>query len=122
MNSLKLWLTLRVHGRKAYEELIDSQLRLARIYSARSIQTPATPAPSTSFRIKGPGLSPARLAAAHASIVDEATRDGQRWISETVVNGRSVMRMMVILKTFLPAVAIRFPVYDNALGMVHPFA
>src|SRR2546426_1211259 len=44
MNSLKLWLTLRVHGRKAYEELIDSQLRLARIYSARSIQTPATPA------------------------------------------------------------------------------
>ncbi len=29
-HSLKLWLTLRVHGRKAYEELIDRQLRLAR--------------------------------------------------------------------------------------------
>jgi len=29
MNSLKLWLTLRVHGRKAYEELIDRQLKLA---------------------------------------------------------------------------------------------
>ncbi|HLB88743.1 MAG TPA: pyridoxal-dependent decarboxylase, partial [Terriglobales bacterium] len=33
MNSLKLWLTLRVHGRKAYEELIDSQLRLARSFA-----------------------------------------------------------------------------------------
>src|SRR5262245_6917699 len=29
MNSLKLWLTLRVHGRHAYEELIDRQLKLA---------------------------------------------------------------------------------------------
>ncbi len=33
MNSLKLWLTLRVHGRKAYEELIDRQLRLARSFA-----------------------------------------------------------------------------------------
>src|SRR4029078_10831898 len=29
MNSLKLWLTLRVHGRQAYEELVDRQLKLA---------------------------------------------------------------------------------------------
>src|SRR2546427_1022879 len=33
MNSLKLWLTLRVHGRKAYEELIDRQLGLARSFA-----------------------------------------------------------------------------------------
>jgi len=102
MNSLKLWLTLRVHGRKAYEELIDSQLRLATSFASWVQASPEfeLTAPNTlpivTFRLKGPGLSPARLAAAHASIVDEATRDGQRWISETVVNGRSVMRMMVI--------------------------
>ena len=30
MNSLKLWLTLRVHGRKAYEEHFARQLELAR--------------------------------------------------------------------------------------------
>ena len=29
MNSLKLWLTLRVHGRQAYEEHMDRQLQLA---------------------------------------------------------------------------------------------
>ena len=33
MNSLKLWLTLRVHGRKAYEELIDRQLKLAHSFA-----------------------------------------------------------------------------------------
>ena len=33
MNSLKLWLTLRVHGRKGYEELIDRQLRLAKSFA-----------------------------------------------------------------------------------------
>ena len=42
------------------------------------------------------GASPQHLATAHAAIVDEVTRDGKRWISETVVNGHSVIRMMVI--------------------------
>ena len=30
MNSLKLWLTLRVHGRQGYEEMIERQMELAR--------------------------------------------------------------------------------------------
>ena len=38
----------------------------------------------------------AALAAAHARVVDAVTRDGRRWISETRVNGKSVLRMMVI--------------------------
>ena len=33
MNSLKLWLTLRVHGRRAYEELIDRQMKLAAFFA-----------------------------------------------------------------------------------------
>jgi hypothetical protein len=28
--------------------------------------------------------------------VNEVTRDGRRWISDTIVNGQSVLRMMVI--------------------------
>src|SRR5437870_600107 len=54
------------------------------------------PLPIVTFRLKAPGLSAPELAEAHNRIVDEVTRDGQRWISETIVNGHSVLRMMVI--------------------------
>ena len=102
MNSLKLWLTLRVHGRKAYEELIDRQLRLAqdfvrwvRASNDFELAVPQT-LPIVTFRLRAAGLSPERLACAHGGIVDEVTRDGRRWISETAVMGQSVLRMMVI--------------------------
>src|SRR5579863_8454440 len=101
MNSLKLWLTLRVHGRKAYEEHIDRQMSLAGGF-VRWLETSphfelATPQvlPIVAFRFKA-NLSQQNLAEAHASIVEEVTRDGRRWISETSVNGHSVLRMMVI--------------------------
>jgi glutamate/tyrosine decarboxylase-like PLP-dependent enzyme len=102
MNSLKLWLTLRVHGRKAYEELIDRQLALTEKFAAwvrasKDFELAAPPTlPIVTFRLKSSELSPRQLAAAHASMVEEVTSDGQRWISETVVNDQSVIRMMVI--------------------------
>jgi glutamate/tyrosine decarboxylase-like PLP-dependent enzyme len=101
MNSLKLWLTLRVHGRKAYEEHIDRQLNLARgfaswIQASEHFELAAPQIlPIVAFRFKA-NLSQQNLAEAHASIVEEVTRDGRRWISETRVNGSSVLRMMVI--------------------------
>ena len=48
------------------------------------------------FRVKAAGRSEQEMAAAHAEIVEAVTHDGQLWISDTVVNGRSVLRMMVI--------------------------
>jgi aromatic-L-amino-acid decarboxylase len=102
MNSLKLWLTLRVHGRKAYEEHIDRQLRLARSFtewverSEHFEVTAPTMLTIVNFRVKGLRSDEQELASAHATIVDAVTRDGQLWISDTVVNGSSVLRMMVI--------------------------
>ena len=102
MNSLKLWLTLRVHGRQAYEELIDRQLKLSRAFSSWvdassdfELAVPPT-LPIVIFRIKSDRLSPQQLASAHSAVVEEVTRDGRRWISETIVKGQSVLRMMVI--------------------------
>ncbi len=101
MNSLKLWLTLRVHGRRAYEEHIDRQLQLARLFTewVESSEHFELAAPTmltiVNFRAKGLGDGRKDHAAAHASIVDAVTRDGQLWISDTVVNGSSVLRMMV---------------------------
>jgi glutamate/tyrosine decarboxylase-like PLP-dependent enzyme len=100
MNSLKFYLTLRVHGRTAYEELIDRQLGLARKAAAWFERSEhfemATPQvlPILNFRLRG--IPEEELAAAHARLVEEVTRDGQRWISQTYVNGCSVLRMMII--------------------------
>ena len=38
----------------------------------------------------------AQIAAAHLAVVEEVTRDGRRWISETKVAGRSVIRIMIV--------------------------
>jgi aromatic-L-amino-acid decarboxylase len=102
MNSLKLWLTLRVHRRKGYEELIDHQLKLARSFAGWvdssedfELAVPQT-RPIVTLRLKAGGLNPVQLAAATATIVEEVTRDGSRWISDTVVRGQSAMRMMVV--------------------------
>jgi aromatic-L-amino-acid/L-tryptophan decarboxylase len=102
MNSLKLWLTLRVHGRKAYEELIDRQLKLADFFAnwvRNSEQFElATPQvlPIVNLRMNLPGATEDEIRAANEAIVAEVTRDGKRWISTTLVNGRPVIRMMVI--------------------------
>jgi glutamate/tyrosine decarboxylase-like PLP-dependent enzyme len=100
MNSLKFWLTLRVHGRQAYEELIGRQLGLARSFYSWLEKSeefePAAPLvlPIVNFRLRG--LPEAEAKAVHGAIVDEVTRDGRRWISTTTAGGRNVMRMMVI--------------------------
>jgi len=101
MNALKLWLTLKVHGRKGYEEHIDRQMSLASGFAdwvGRSEQfelsTPMV-VPILNLRLKGIA-DPKKRAALQSAIVDEVTRDGQRWISETIVNGESVIRAMVV--------------------------
>jgi aromatic-L-amino-acid/L-tryptophan decarboxylase len=105
MNSLKLWLTLRVHGRQSYENLIDSQLRLAGYMESRVLETGAfeltTPRRLTilNFRANAArelALPEEEIARLHHAIAAEITQDGQQWISTTRVRGRSVLRMMVI--------------------------
>lgn len=105
MNSLKLWLTLRVHGRHAYAEMIDRQLPLAGQMESRVLETGlfeiAVPRRLTilNFRanaVRELKLSEEEAARLHHDIVQEFTRDGQQWISTTRVQGRSVIRMMII--------------------------
>jgi hypothetical protein len=50
--------------------------------------------PILNLRIKG--IEEREAQAIHAQIVEEVTRSGERWISLTQVNGRSVIRLMVI--------------------------
>jgi glutamate/tyrosine decarboxylase-like PLP-dependent enzyme len=102
MNSLKLWLTLRVHGRLAYEELMEKQLRLARSFAdwvehSEHFELAAPQVlPVVNFRLKHAGRTPEETAAAHAALLDAVTASGRHWISRTRIAGQSVIRMMVI--------------------------
>jgi len=101
MNSLKLWLTLKLHGRRAYEQHIDRQMVLASsfgdwIKTSEHFEMAAPLAvPILNFRLRNSGTGN-NLVKSHLELVDLVTRDGQRWISETRVCGGSVLRMMVI--------------------------
>jgi glutamate/tyrosine decarboxylase-like PLP-dependent enzyme len=100
MNSLKVYLTLRVHGREAYEDLIERQLGLAfsfadRIRRSDVFELAMDPVlPILNLRLKA--IAENEIDTAQQAIVDEVTRSGERWISLTRVNGRSVIRAMVI--------------------------
>ena len=102
MNSLKLYLTLRTHGRKAYEALIDRQLELARWFAGlvgkSDVLELAAPQklPIVNLRVKLKGADADDIHSANAAVVEAVTRSGERWISLTKVNGHSVIRMMVI--------------------------
>jgi glutamate/tyrosine decarboxylase-like PLP-dependent enzyme len=102
MNSLKLWQTLRVHGRRAYQELIDHQMKLAHTFaewvaSSEDFELAAPQVlPIINLRARGTGLGPQEIHALHSEIIDAVNRDGQRWISGAIVNGQSVIRTMII--------------------------
>ena len=102
MNSLKLWLTLRVHGRAAYEEHIDRQIQLAEWFKRKVGDSPY-------FKLFAPPMLPIfnlclrenldteeNNTKALEAIVNDGTRDGRQWISTTLVNGRTVIRVMII--------------------------
>ena len=101
LNSLKLWLTLKLHGRRAFEQHIDRQMALATSFAdwIRASEPFEMTAPLTvpilNFRLAR-SASGDELTRRHLELVDIITRDGRRWISETRVRGQSVLRMMVI--------------------------
>jgi len=99
MNSLKLWMTLKTHGRAGYEELFSRQIELARLLEVEI-------GASGHFSITSPGALPIlnlvldvpeeMRTDAHRAFVAAFTEDGERWISTTRVQGRSVIRLMII--------------------------
>jgi aromatic-L-amino-acid/L-tryptophan decarboxylase len=126
MNSLKLWLTLKTHGRQAYEEMINRQIELARTFAEwvekSEIFELAAPQvlPVLNLRIRDFRGDAHELSSLHATIIEDVNRDGQRWISGAMVNGKSVIRTMIIsylteqrhlqgLQAALEAAALRVP-------------
>ena len=100
MNSLKLWLTLRIHGREAYEQHIDRQVRLARWFIEQVGQSDYfeffAPPMLPIFNLRLKSFEGNDQSAALQAIVDQVTQDGTQWISTTRVSGQTVIRVMII--------------------------
>ncbi len=100
LDALKVWLSLRQHGRAGYEEAVDRQIALAEhlarlVEESADLETMSPPSLGvTCLRVVPPGggFDEERLAALQMSVQQEVERRGRAWISTSVLNGRRVIR------------------------------
>jgi glutamate/tyrosine decarboxylase-like PLP-dependent enzyme len=52
--------------------------------------------PILNLRLRSERVWGEDLGRLHSAIIEDVNRDGRRWISQTVVNGKNVIRVMVI--------------------------
>jgi aromatic-L-amino-acid/L-tryptophan decarboxylase len=100
--ALKLWMTLKVFGLDAVRDAVSAGIENARIAgriitesSNWEIVTPAQLGVIT-FRAVAKGRAPAEIDLLHRSIVKRLIGDGFAFLSSTVLNGRTVLRMCTI--------------------------
>ena len=100
LDALKVWLSLRQHGRRGYQEALDRQIALAEYLAARIASSPGMQVvtnPSLGvlcFRVEPAALAgrPDDLDALQMRIQAEVERAGRAWISTSVLAGRRVIR------------------------------
>lgn len=99
-DALKVWLSLRQHGRRGYEEAVDRQIALAE-YLSRSVASAADMEPASDpslgvfcFRCVPEGFQggPEAIDALQSRIQDRVHRQGRAWISTSILGGRRVIR------------------------------
>jgi aromatic-L-amino-acid decarboxylase len=100
-NSLKLWLSLKRHGRRGYEAAIDRQVDLARRLHDRLVGPAGFSAPHepvlaiSCFRPDPPDAEEAAAGPRAIAIQEAIEREGRHWVSTTVVHGRRYLRANV---------------------------
>lgn len=100
LDALKVWLSLRQHGRRGYEEAIDRQVALAehlarQVSASSDLELMTRPSLGVAcFRHVPPALKgdDAALDALQMRIQHAVERGGRAWISTSVLAGRRVIR------------------------------
>jgi len=46
--------------------------------------------------VRAEGIGAEELGGVHSAVVEDFNRDGQRWICQALVNGKNVIRVMII--------------------------
>jgi glutamate/tyrosine decarboxylase-like PLP-dependent enzyme len=100
--ALKLWMSLQVFGRDAFENAIERGIQLAERAESALRSTPDWEILSPArlgvvcFRRIAPDRSDAELDALQSALVSELFADGYAFLSSTRLRGRTVLRMCTI--------------------------
>ena len=101
--ALKVWMGLKVHGRRAYAERIASDVRLAKFLAAEVDRRPdferlaETVLSIANFRYRPTerAISDAELDRLNRRIINRLVADGAFFLAPTVLKGRSTLRVAI---------------------------
>jgi len=100
--ALKVWMGLKVHGRRAYAERVERDCALARFLAAEVDRRPgferlAEPVLSiVNFRYRPAGVAADQLDALNRRIVNRLVGEGGFMLAPTVLKGRVAMRVCIV--------------------------
>jgi aromatic-L-amino-acid/L-tryptophan decarboxylase len=101
--ALKVWMGLKVHGRKAYAAQIENDVNLARFLAAEVDRRPdferlAEPVLSIAnfrYRPRGRDLSDAELDRVNRRIINRLVADGAFFLAPTILKGKTALRVSI---------------------------
>jgi glutamate/tyrosine decarboxylase-like PLP-dependent enzyme len=101
--ALKVWMGLKVHGRRAYAAQIESDVRLAGFLSAEVDRRPdferlaetVLSIANFRYRPKDRGLSDAELDRVNRKIINRLVGDGSFFLAPTILKGRTALRVAI---------------------------
>jgi len=100
--ALKVWMGLKVHGRRAYAERVERDCALARFLAEAvdgrpGLERLSDPTLSiVAFRVRPPGVPEARLDALNQRIVNRLVGGGGFMVAPTVLRGRVAIRACIV--------------------------
>lgn len=100
--ALKVWMGLKVHGRRAYAEQVENDVALARFLAAEVDARPdferlSEPILSiVNFRYRPPGVEEAALGPLNRQIVNRLAGTGTFALAPTVLKGRLAIRVCIV--------------------------
>ncbi len=102
--ALKVWMGLKTHGRRAYAELIEEDVRLARFLSDEVDRRPDFERLADSvlsianfrFRPAGRDLPDRELDRINRKIINRLVEDGSFFLAPTVLKGRTALRVSIV--------------------------
>jgi len=102
--ALKVWMGLKTHGRRAYAEAIEEDVRLARFLAAEVDRRPdlerlaESPLSIANFRYRprARDLPEAELDRVNRRIINRLVGDGSFFLAPTILKGRSALRVAIV--------------------------